>query len=61
MKAAICAANAHIRTLPAVIPSVPTVLWEGYGIFVSELAKQAGIRYNNDVNTVTYFGGLVAA
>ena len=34
---------------------------EGYGIFVSELAKQAGIRYNNGVNTVTYFGGLVAA
>ena len=31
---------------------------EGYGIFVSELAKQAGINYINGANTVTYFGGL---
>ena len=32
---------------------------EGYGIFVSELAKQAGIRYNSGADTMTYFGGLV--
>ena len=32
---------------------------EGYGILVSELAKQAGIRYTNGPDTVTYFGGLV--
>lgn len=31
---------------------------EGYGILVSELAGQAGIRYINGANTVTYFGGL---
>ena len=31
---------------------------EGYGIFVSELAKQAGIHYINGANTVTYFGGV---
>lgn len=31
---------------------------EGYGIFVSELAKQAGINYINGANTVTYFGGV---
>ena len=31
---------------------------EGYGILVSELAGQAGIRYINGKNTVTYFGGL---
>lgn len=32
---------------------------EAYGIFVSELANQAGVRYNNGQNTVTYLGGLV--
>lgn len=32
---------------------------EGYGIMVSELAGQAGIRYINGTNTVTYFGGLL--
>ena len=32
---------------------------EGYGIMVSELAGQAGIRYINGSNTVTYFGGLL--
>lgn len=31
---------------------------EGYGILVSELAGQAGIRYINGKDTVTYFGGL---
>lgn len=32
---------------------------EGYGIFVSELANQAGVKYNNGPNTVTYFGALI--
>ena len=32
---------------------------EGYGLIVSELAKEAGIRYNNGSNTVTYFGALL--
>lgn len=32
---------------------------EGYGIFVSELAKQAGVNYINGENTVTYFGAIV--
>lgn len=32
---------------------------EGYGIFVSKLAEQAGIRYINGENTVTYFGALL--
>ena len=31
---------------------------EGYGLMVYELANQAGIRYNNGPNTVTYFGAL---
>jgi hypothetical protein len=32
---------------------------EGYGFIISELAKLAGIQYNNGVNTVTFFGGLL--
>ena len=32
---------------------------EGYGFIVSDLAKEAGIRYNNGSNTVTYFGALL--
>jgi predicted metal-binding protein len=32
---------------------------EGYGIFVAELAKQAGIAYFNGSNTITYFGALL--
>ena len=32
---------------------------EGYGIFVNKLAGQAGIKYNNGANTVTYFGALL--
>ncbi|SHJ52311.1 DUF2284 domain-containing protein [Parasporobacterium paucivorans] len=32
---------------------------EGYGILVSELAKQAGINYYNGENSVTYFGALL--
>ena len=34
---------------------------EGYGIFVSELAKQAGINYINGANTVTYFAGIACS
>jgi len=32
---------------------------EGYGFMVHELAKEAGMRYNNGANTVTYFGALL--
>jgi predicted metal-binding protein len=32
---------------------------EGYGVYVSKLARQAGIRYNNGENTITYFGALL--
>lgn len=32
---------------------------EGYGFIVSELAADAGIRYINGTNTVTYFGALL--
>lgn len=32
---------------------------EGYGFQINQLAKQAGIQYNNGKNTVTYFGALL--
>jgi len=32
---------------------------EGYGFIVSELAKAAGMHYNNGANTVTFFGALL--
>lgn len=32
---------------------------EGFGFIVSELARQAGIRYNNGPDTVTFFGAIL--
>ena len=32
---------------------------EGYGFMVNELAEEAGVRYNNGRNTVTFFGALL--
>lgn len=32
---------------------------EGYGFVVNDLARAAGIRYNNGPDTVTYFGALL--
>ena len=43
---------------PCRFPELTHGALEGYGILVSELAGQAGIRYINGSNTVTYFGGL---
>lgn len=45
--------------LPCRFPDKVHGALEGYGIFVNELAKQAGIQYINGKNTVTYFGALV--
>lgn len=32
---------------------------EGYGLNIHELAKAAGLEYNNGEHTVTFFGGLL--
>ena len=32
---------------------------EGFGFIVRELAQQAGIKYNNGPNTVTFFGAAL--
>lgn len=46
--------NAPCRFPDKLYPSL-----EGFGFIVSELAKEAGVKYNNGANTVTYFGGLL--
>ena len=43
---------------PCRFPELTHGSLEGYGIFVSELAGQAGIHYLNGANTVTYFAGI---
>lgn len=32
---------------------------EGFGLVVNELAEDAGVRYNNGLKTVTFFGGVL--
>ena len=44
---------------PCRFPSKLHPSLEGYGFVVSELAKNAGIRYINGADTVTYFGALL--
>ena len=44
---------------PCRFPDMATGSLEGYGIFVSELANLAGVKYNNGPSTVTYFGALI--
>ena len=34
-------------------------LEDSFGFIVSELAQQAGIKYNNGPNTVTFFGAVL--
>ena len=46
--------NAPCRFPQSLHPSL-----ESYGFIVSELANEAGVRYNNGPNTVTYFGALL--
>ena len=44
---------------PCRLPDKVNGAIEGYGILVTTLAKQAGINYNNGVNTLTFFGALL--
>lgn len=46
-------------TAPCRFPDLLHHSLEGYGFIVHELAAEAGIRYNNGMNTVTYFGALL--
>lgn len=44
---------------PCRLPNIAFHALEGYGVNVSELAKQAGIKYINGKDTVTYFGMIL--
>lgn len=52
----ICDRCAKRDNLPCRFPLLATPSMESYGIFVSETAKNAGLKYINGANTVTYFG-----
>lgn len=44
---------------PCIFPDRLYHAIEGYGFQVGQLAEQAGVRYNNGRNTITYFGALL--
>ena len=51
----VCARCAQAEGKPCRFPEKAHSSPEGYGIFVSETAKRAGLSYCNGANTVTYF------
>lgn len=54
-----CEVCAKREDLPCRKPEAATPSLEAHGIAVSELAKQAGMRYINGQDTVTYFGAML--
>ena len=54
----ICARCAKLDNKPCRFPGEAMSSLEAYGINVSELARTAGMKYINGVDTVTYFGAV---
>ncbi len=54
----ICPRCAKLEDKPCRFPDEAIASLEAYGINVSALAPQAGMKYINGVNTVTYFGAV---
>lgn len=54
----ICPRCAKLEDKPCRFPDEAITSLEAYGINVSALASQAGMKYINGVNTVTYFGAV---
>ena len=54
----ICEVCAKKEEKPCRFPDRALASLEAYGIFVSQLAELAGMKYINGVNTVTYFGAF---
>lgn len=52
----LCEKCAKFEDLPCRYPEEALASLEAYGVFVSETAKNAGLRHINGANTVTYFG-----
>ena len=44
---------------PCPYPEKAFASLEAYGIYVSELAEQSGMKYINGVNSITYFGAVL--
>lgn len=55
----ICQRCAKQEDQPCRCPDKALASLEAYGVNVSELAKLAGMKYINGVNTVTYFGAVL--
>ena len=55
----VCSRCAKQDDLPCRHPDLALSSLEAYGINVSVLAPQAGMKYINGVNTVTYFGAVL--
>lgn len=53
-----CEKCAKIDNLPCRHPEQAMASLETYGVNVSELAKQSGMKYINGKDTVTFFGGI---
>lgn len=53
-----CKRCAKLDDQPCRFPEEAVASLEAYGINVSALAPQAGMKYINGVNTVTYFGAV---
>ncbi|MBO4423659.1 MAG: DUF2284 domain-containing protein [Clostridia bacterium] len=55
----LCEKCAKITNEPCRNPGKAMPSLEAYGVNVSELARAAGMKYINGVNTVTYFGAVL--
>ena len=55
----VCEVCAQRENKPCRFPDLAMASLEAYGVNVSELAKSAGMKYINGVNTVTYFGAVL--
>lgn len=53
-----CEVCARKQDQPCRFPDKKLASLEAYGVYVSELAKTAGMKYINGKNTVTYFGAF---
>ena len=54
-----CSRCAKLEGRPCPFPDRALASLEAYGINVSVLAPQAGMKYINGANTVTYFGAVL--
>lgn len=54
----VCSVCAKQEDKPCRFPDKALASLETYGIYVTALAQEAGMRYINGVNTVTYFGAV---